>query len=391
MFPTLSSLINYVFGTNFNWPVPTFGFFVSLAFVLSYLTFRAEFKRKQESGVFIAFRGEVKWGTTEKSLLLLGYGLFGFLVGYKGIGALLNRESFYRNPLGFIFSADGNWTAGLTLAIVCAMTFCLVYRKILFSSSTIQSKDVQPTRVLPVMLLWAGISGFVGSKVFNLLENGDLHHSHGFLEILNFSGLTFFGGLIFGGVSYFYIGMRKGMGWRHLADVGSLGMLVAYGVGRMGCHLSGDGDWGIVNAVEKPLRWIPDWLWSFRFPHNVLGQGDYIPECSGKYCYILPQGVFPTSLYESIIILAVFVVLWLVKSKIRIPGLLFVLYLFVTGTERFLIEFIRLNYRFDVFGISVSEAQLIGAFMILSSFLLGVYLLRKMKERNRADEIHVSV
>src|SRR5690606_13982566 len=104
--------------------------------------------------------------------------------------------------------------------------------------------------------------------------------------------------------SYLYIGIRHGIPWKQLADIGSLGMLVAYGVGRLGCHLSGDGDWGIVNNRDKPFRWLPDWAWSFDFPHNVIHQGVPIPGCTGPYCYVLPEGVFPTSLYESTCILA---------------------------------------------------------------------------------------
>ncbi|HLT88015.1 MAG TPA: prolipoprotein diacylglyceryl transferase family protein [Sphingobacterium sp.] len=383
MFPTFSSLINYIFGTDFSWPIPTFGFFVTLAFILSYLVFKSEFGRKEKQGEFKAFEEHVQWGAKAISFLFLGYGLLGFLVGYKGVGALLNLEAFSHNPLRFIFSAQGNWIAGWLLALVSCMLTGMLYRKLIFGKRTTETRWVRPKELLPVMLLWAGVTGFVGSKVFNIFEDGHLHHSHSIFEILHVSGLTFWGGLFFGAASYLYIGMRRGMDWRHLADVGSLGMLVAYGVGRMGCHLSGDGDWGIVNTVEKPFSWLPDWMWSFRFPHNVIEQGERISGCEGKYCYILPEGVFPTSFYESFVILLVFAVLWVIRARIKTPGVLFVIYLFITGTERILIEFIRVNYKFNVFGLYLSEAQLVGFFMVLLAFLLGGYLKNNRYLSNR--------
>ncbi|PRD49334.1 prolipoprotein diacylglyceryl transferase [Sphingobacterium haloxyli] len=374
MFPTFSSLINYIFGTDFSWPIPTFGFFVTLAFILSYLVFKSEFGRKEKRGELKAFEEHMQWSAKAISFLFLGYGLLGFLVGYKGIGALLDLEAFSHNPLRFIFSVQGNWTAGLAFVLVACVLTGFLYRKLIFGKNTTETRHVRPKELLPAMLLWVGVTGFIGSKVFNVFEDGHLHHSHSIFEILHVSGLTFWGGLFFGAASYLYIGMRRGMDWRHLTDVGSLGMLVAYGVGRMGCHLSGDGDWGVVNAAEKPFSWVPDWMWSFRFPHNVIGQGEYISGCDGKYCYVLPEGVFPTSFYESFIILLVFAILWKIKERIKTPGRLFVIYLFITGTERFLIEFIRVNYKFNVFGLYLSEAQLVGFFMVLLAFLLGGYL-----------------
>ncbi|NQD71706.1 diacylglyceryl transferase [Sphingobacterium shayense] len=377
MFPTFSSLVNYLFGTDLSWPVPTFGIFVTLAFILSYLTFWSEFARKERLLQFSTFKCKVRWGTRMKLMLFLGYGCIGFLIGYKGVGALIEQETFSYNPVRFIFSTQGDWTAGLLICLSFCIMTTFIYRSLLFSQTFTQMRSARPREILPTMLLWAGVSGFVGAKVFNIFENGHLYHSHSYFEILDFGGLTFWGGLIFGALSYLIIGRKNGMRWQHLADVGSLGMLVAYGVGRIGCHLSGDGDWGVVNNADKPFTWLPDWMWSFRFPHNVLEQGEYIPECVGKYCYILPQGVFPTSFYESVIILFAFAVLWMVKDKIKMPGLLFAIYLFIAGMERFLIEFIRVNYKFDVFGFSLSEAQLVGVFMIILSFIVTGCLLLK--------------
>src|SRR5690606_17033054 len=113
MFPTFSSLINYIFGTDFSWPIPTFGFFVTLAFVLSYRVFKSDFLRKKKRGEFIAIEEHVQWDAKVVSLLFVVYCILGFLVGYRGIDALLIQEAFFHNPLRFICSTHGKWTAVL--------------------------------------------------------------------------------------------------------------------------------------------------------------------------------------------------------------------------------------------------------------------------------------
>ncbi len=102
-----------------------------------------------------------------------------------------------------------------------------------------------------------------------------------------------------------------------VADRFAPAMMLAYGIGRMGCQVSGDGDWGIVNTHPKPFAGLPDWAWSYTFPHNVIGEGITLPGCTGHYCTQLPEGVFPTSLYEIIAALLLFAFLWSIRKKIK--------------------------------------------------------------------------
>jgi len=159
--------------------------------------------------------------------------------------------------------------------------------------------------------------------------------------------------------------------------------MLAYGIGRIGCQMSGDGDWGVPNLAPKPhwLSWAPDWIWAFKFPHNVNGEGVAIPGCVGKYCSELPFPVFPTSFYESVVCILLFLFLWSIRNKIKAPGVLFGIYMILAGIERFFIELIRVNTKYNVAGIRFTQAELISIFMILGGAVLCFPLINKKKEQ----------
>jgi len=161
-----------------------------------------------------------------------------------------------------------------------------------------------------------------------------------------------------------------------MLDVGGPGMMLAYAVGRIGCHLAGDGDWGIVNSNPKPFSWLPDWLWSYKYPNNVVGEGIPIPGCTGKFCNELAQGVYPTPIYEVIICLILFAFLWKIRDKIKAPGLMFGIYMILNGVERFCIELIRVNSKYHVFGLSFTQAEMISTFLVVGGIALSAYALR---------------
>src|ERR1700753_3511225 len=113
-------------------------------------------------------------------------------------------------------------------------------------------------------------------------------------------------------------------------------------------------------------------MWSFKFPHNIdhSDPGNFIPGCIGQYCNELRIPVFPTSFYESVVCILLFLFLWSIRHKVKTPGVLFGIYLILTGTERFFIELIRVNTRYVVFGISFTQAELISILL----FVCGVVL-----------------
>jgi prolipoprotein diacylglyceryltransferase len=169
----------------------------------------------------------------------------------------------------------------------------------------------------------------------------------------------------------------------HVADAFAPSMMLAYGLGRIGCQVAGDGDWGIVNTHPKPFAWLPDWVWAYTYPHNVVGEGVPIPDCVGQYCAQLPNAVFPTPLYEIIASLLLFGFLWAIRRKIKTPGVLTAIYLIVNGIERFLVEQIRVNTKYHFLGIHPTQAELIATFLVIS----GIILLIIFNRQNRPQPL----
>ena len=142
-------------------------------------------------------------------------------------------------------------------------------------------------------------------------------------------------------------------------------MLFAYAAGRIGCHMSGDGDWGIVNLHPKPFSWLPDWAWAYQYPHNVVNEGVRIAGCFGNYCNELPLPVYPTTFFEIIGTFALFLIMWSFRKKVRQPGILTGVYLVFAGVERLLVEQIRVNNKYDFLPFQPTQAELISVLLIL--------------------------
>jgi len=339
--------------------IAPFGLFLLLAFVAAYTIFRLEYRRKEAEGVIHPFTGPARL------VHPLCWGLLGVVAAAKIVYWWWHRNLYIGTPPDFIFSTRGNWLVGLAVGLV---VWLLVRHKPVMPVT----EPMHPYQLMDFLLLYCGLFGFAGAIVFAKLEVLTSNE-----PLFAFNGLNYYGGLIAGSLTYLYINKRSGIRPAIAADIGSPGMMLAYAVGRMGCHVAGDGDWGIVNEQSRP-GWVPQWLWASRYPHNSVHQGMYMPGCTGSYCNILPTPVFPTPLYEAIICICLFLLLWQLRRTLKKPGILFAYFALLNGAERFCIEFIRINPRYQVAGWNLSQAQVLALGWMLTGLIVLGLSKRKM-------------
>lgn len=382
MYPNISYLLNDLFGINIPLPIQTFGFFVAIAFLLSSWTLSLELKRKEKEGLINSTKRKKIIGKKVSPQELIVQGIVGFLVGYKLLYAGLNYSDFVNNPQGMILSTEGHFLGGLLGAFINAyMKYREVKKEELDTPKTI-TETVHPFQLVGNITMIAAVSGIIGAKLFHNLENIDEFLADPIGQLLSFSGLTFYGGLICGAVAVIYYAKKYGIHYKIISDAAAPGLMLAYGIGRMGCHFSGDGDWGINNLAPKPewMSFLPDWTWAYTYPNNVINAGVPIEGCLGNYCNELIYPVYPTPLYEIILALCLFVFLWSIRKRISVPGVLFGIYMIVNGLERFFIEKIRINTNYIIFGKEITQAEIISFALIITGVIIVFRLLKGQRK-----------
>jgi phosphatidylglycerol---prolipoprotein diacylglyceryl transferase len=215
----------------------------------------------------------------------------------------------------------------------------------------------------------AAWSGFAGAKILYFLE----HPSRVLNGSLN--GFSMYGGLIFAGAMVMRYFRRNGITFWPAVDSAALGVFVAYAIGRLGCHLSGDGDWGVANNAARP-GWIPNWMWAYDYPNNVVHLGSPIKSgtCFPGYCTRLQPGVFPTSVYEFVLVMLLVGVLWKMRTQLHTPGVLFGWFLIFDGVERIVIDQIRTNTAWVG---PFTQVELIGTLLIIGGAAVAWSLPRR--------------
>ena len=371
MYPNLYYAVKDLFGIEITGLklINSFGFFVAIAFVSASAVLSAELKRKEKEGLLIHEEEKMIVGAPASMQELLFNFLLGFIFGYKIIGAFV-VPSALNDPQSFILSTNGSAPVGILVGIFFLILKWYEKNKVKLPKPEEKTFKIWPHDRVGDIVLYAAIFGFLGAKIFHNLENWGEFVKDPIGNLIAFSGLTFYGGLICATVAIIYFARKHKIGVVHLADAMAPTMMFAYAMGRIGCQVSGDGDWGIVNNNPKPFAWMPDGLWSSVYAHNVIGEGVPIKDCVGQYCNQLPMPVYPTALYEVIACLLLFGVLWFLRTRIKVAGRLAALYLMFNGIERFLVEKIRVNTKYVDLPFQPTQAEIIS----LCLFLGGVFL-----------------
>lgn len=381
MFPFLSDLINYLFGTNLVLPFPMFGFMVALAFIAANQFFILEMKRKEQLGLLFPINETSIKGAKASISELASNAIFGFILGFKLLEAVFNYSDLAANPQTFILSARGNWLGGIILAAILTYFKYREAEKNRLPEPVTVVEKIRPYQWVGTMTFIAAVGGIFGAKVFDMMEDLPRLFAHPIDTLISGSGLSIYGGLIFGGGSVIYYAKLKGLKTVHVIDACMPGLMLAYAIGRIGCQLAGDGDWGMPNdaPVPKSLGFLPDWMWSFDYPGNVLGI-DLKTDFANMGLVSLTGRAWPTPFYETIMGFIIFGILWAVRKKINAPGVMLSLYLIFNGVERLLIEQIRINPKYHVFGLEATQAEIIAVLFLLFG-LLGVYYFTKKQQQ----------
>jgi len=199
------------------------------------------------------------------------------------------------------------------------------------------------------------LAGIAGAKLYHELQSPRDFFAHPLHQIFSQYGFAWFGGLIAGFAAFAWLAWMRRIPLLAMFDAGSPAAALGYGVGRIGCLLSGDGDYGIPTSLP----------WGMSFPHGLVPT---------------TQRVHPTPIYELIVACVIAIFLWQLGSR-QIParssalpasrplprGAVFADYLILTGLARFLVEFIRINPR-SFLGMSNAQAA------SLLSVIAGVVL-----------------
>jgi phosphatidylglycerol:prolipoprotein diacylglycerol transferase len=219
-------------------------------------------------------------------------------------------------------------------------------------------KKINPELASNITII-ALIAGVAGSKILYLLENFKEFLAEPFSMAFSPGGLTFYGGFILATASIYFYAKKKGIKFIQIADAVAPSLILAYGLARIGCHLAGDGDYG----YPTDLPWATDYS-NGTYPPSAAFRD--FPEIVEKYGVngVVPDNTLchPTPIYETIICIIFFFMLWKNRERWKTDGQMFYLYLVLAGIERFSVEFLRLNPRL-LFGLS--EAQIIAVILIL--------------------------
>ncbi len=205
------------------------------------------------------------------------------------------------------------------------------------------------------------LAGIIGAKLWHVFESPHELAAAPLALLFDREGFAWYGGLVFGIVALLIQGRRFANGPIQLLDLAAPAAAIGYGMGRIACLVSGDGDYGIPSNVP----------WAMAFPHGL------VPTSPGVR-------VHPTPIYELLFGVALGAYLWWRGRVARPLGLLTAEFLVLSGIGRFLVEIIRINPKV-YFG--MSNAQVASLATIVAGLLLGIWSVRRATRANSRNVI----
>ena len=428
MYPNLYYVFKDWFGVEWQ-PLSflnTFGLMVAIGFVAAAWTLTSELKRKEKQGLLQPREESIIVGQPASISELISNFILGFFFGYKFLGL------FFAKPADipaqeYIFSKEGSILGGIAIALLMSGLKWWDKNKVKLKVPEKRTIRIWPHDRVGDIVIIALVFGILGAKLFDNLEHWDEFWAHPIERLLSQSGLTFYGGLILAAIAVCWYAITKSIKLKHLMDAAAPGLMIAYAIGRIGCQVAGDGDWGIYNSayvldnqgkvalanpgdfqkiLEKDSTYflqgkviesgvvtyvtdrtyldlksvphksvkapgfLPVWLYAYNYPQNVNRDGILMPQITDEHNRMLPSPVFPTPLYETIICTVLFLIMWWKRKDIKTPYMMFGLYLSLNGIERFMIEMMRVNITYG--SVALTQAEIIAIMLIVSGIILMI-------------------
>ncbi|MCX8124883.1 MAG: prolipoprotein diacylglyceryl transferase [Spirochaetes bacterium] len=234
---------------------------------------------------------------------------------------------------------------GVMLAIGIYLAYILFERELIV-------RDINPDLAYKILLV-AIPAGIIGSKVFHILDHMDEFLADPAGTVFSGAGLSIYGGLLFALFFGYFIIKRSNEPVLKILDIAAPCIAIGYGFGRIGCHIAGDGCYGIETSG----------ILGVAYPNGIVPTS---------------YTVYPTPLFESFFSFIVAILLLQLRKKELSQGTLFFIYLILNGVPRFFVEFIRRNP--IVFG-GLTQAQLIALGLIIAG-IAGIVIVNHKKLRN---------
>jgi phosphatidylglycerol:prolipoprotein diacylglycerol transferase len=436
MYPNLYYVFKDWFGVEWKGLsiLNTFGLLVAIAFIVAAIVISSELKRKEKQGLLSPREEIITVGKPASLSEILINALIGFVFGFKVLGLIFSRPEGV-NPQDYIFSSQGNILGGLLLGIVLGGLKWHEKNKQKLKEPERRSVRIWPHDRVGDIIILGLIFGILGAKLFDNLENWNEFIQDPIGRLFSASGLTFYGGLILAAIAICWYAHKRGIKLVHLVDAAAPALMIAYAVGRIGCQVSGDGDWGVYNsayvndAIGKTVRiakegefmqalkkdstyflegkvpesnqytgrtapdlqhvhniyykapsFLPNWMVAYSYPKNVNADGIKIPGDTDEHNRVLPIPVFPTPFYETIACSLLFLLLWALRKRIKTPGVIFGIYLILNGLERFTVEKIRVNTTYSMFGFHPTQAEIISFLLFLTGLCFIIIQIKRTKK-----------